>query len=55
MKKIVGVVLLIVVFAVLIGVTCVVCSWKFGLAAWGTAFAIALILCIAVLLIEEGE
>lgn len=55
MKKTVGVVLLIAVFAALIGVTCDVCGWKYGLAIWGIAFVIALIICIAVFLIEEGE
>lgn len=55
MKKIVGIVLLIAVFAVLIGVTCAVYGWKYGLAAWGIAFVIALIICIAMFLIEEGE
>lgn len=55
MKKTVGVVLLIAVFAVLIGVTCAVFGWKYGLAAWGTAFVISLIICIAMFLIEEGE
>lgn len=54
MKKTVGVVLLIAVFAVLIGVTCAVCGWKYGLAIWGIAFAISLIICIAIFLIEEG-
>lgn len=55
MKKIVGVVLLIAVFAVLIGVTCAVYGWKNGLVTWGIAFVIALILCIAMFLIEESE
>ena len=55
MKKIVGVVLLIAVFAVLICVTCAAYGWKCGLAIWGTAFGIALIICIAIFLIEESE
>lgn len=55
MKKIVGIVLLIAVFAVLIGVTCAVFGWKHGLATWGIAFVMALIICIAMFLIEEGD
>ena len=55
MKRTIGFILLALIFALLIGTTCYVCSWKIGMTIWGIAFALALIIVIAMYLIEEGE
>ena len=55
MKRTIGFILLALIFALLIGITCYVCGWKMGMAIWGIAFALALIIVIAMYLIEEGE
>ena len=55
MKKIIGGTILAMVFALLIGTTCVVCGWKTGLIIWAIAFVISLVLVFAIFLIEEGE
>ena len=55
MKKTIGIILLIAVYVALIGVTCAVYGWKCGLAIWATGFVIALIICIAMFLIEDDE
>ena len=55
MKRTIGVILLVLIFAFLIGVTCYICGWKTGLTLWGIAFALALIIIIAMYLIENGE
>ena len=51
MKKAIGVILLLLVLACLIGVTCATYGLKAGLAAWATGFVIALIVVIAMALI----
>ena len=55
MKRIIGFILLALIFIFLIGITCYIYGWKTGLALWGIAFALALIIIIAMYLIEEGE
>lgn len=55
MKKIIGCILLVSVFTFLIGTTCVVFGFKTGMGLWGIGFGIALIICLAIFLIEEGE
>ena len=55
MKRTIGVILLALVFALLIGVTCYIYGWKTGIILWGIAFALALIIVIAMYLIENGE
>lgn len=55
MKSTIGFILLALVLAFLIGITCYACGWKLGLGAWGIGFALALIIVIAMHLIEEGE
>ena len=55
MKRTIGIILLVLIFALLIGVTCYICGWKTGMTLWGIAFALALIIVIAIYLIEAGE
>ena len=55
MKRTLGFFLLAFVLALLIGSTCYVFGWKLGLGLWGIGFALALIVGIAMFLIEEGE
>lgn len=55
MKRIIGFILLALILALLIGITCCLCGWKLGLRMWGIGFALALIVAIAMFLIEEGE
>lgn len=55
MKRTIGFILLALIFAFLIGVTCYTCGWKMGIILWGIAFALALVIVIAMYLIEGGE
>lgn len=55
MKRTIGFILLALIFAFLIGITCYVCGWKIGMTIWGIGFVLALIIVIAMYLIEEGE
>ena len=55
MKRTIVVILLALIFALLIGVTCYICGWKTGITLWGIAFVLALITVIAIYLIEDGE
>ena len=55
MKRTIGFILLALIFALFIGETCNICGWKTGMTIWGIAFALALILVIAICLIEEDE
>ena len=54
MRRIIGFILLALVFALLIGITCYIYGWKMGIIMWGIAFAFALIIVIAICLIEWG-
>ena len=51
MKRIIGGIILAVVFAFLVGVTCVAYGWRAGLVAWVGGSAIAFLLFFALLLI----
>lgn len=55
MKKTIGFILLALIFALLIGTSCYVFGWKMGIIIWGIGFAVALIIVIAIYLIEDGE
>ena len=55
MKRTIGFIFLALIFALLIGVTCYICGWKIGITLWGIAFVLALIIVIAICLIEKGE
>ena len=55
MKRTIGFILLALIFALLIGITCHICGWKTGMILWGISFALALIIVIAMHLIDEGE
>ena len=55
MKRTIGFILLALIFTLLIGITCYICGWKIGMTIWGIDFALALIIVIAMHLIEEGE
>ena len=55
MKRTIGFILLALIFALLIGITCYICGWKMGMIIWGIALALALIIVTAMHLIDEGE
>lgn len=55
MKRIIGGIILAMVFVFLIGTTCVVFGWKTGLITWAIAFAVSFVIVFAMFLIEEGE
>lgn len=55
MKRTIGFILLALIFALLIGITCYICGWKMGIIIWGISFALALIVVTAMYLIDEGE
>lgn len=54
MKRIIGIILLVLIFALFIGITCYAFGWKRGMIMWGISFAVTLIIIIAVYLIVEG-
>ena len=54
MKKIIGVTILISILICLVAMTCLVTGWKDGLICWGIGFAVAMIICFAIFLIEDG-
>lgn len=54
MKRIIGCIILVMVFVLLIGMTCIVCGWKTGLAIWAIGFTLACVIVLAMALIE-GE
>ena len=55
MKKIIGGIILAMVFAFLVVITCVANGWKAGLIAWAIAIILSIIIIIAVHLITEDE
>lgn len=55
MKKTIGFILLALILALLVGITCCICGWKMGMTTWGIGFAFGMIIAIAIFLIEEGE
>ena len=46
---------MVFVLALLIGATCYVCGWKIGITLWGIGLVLALMIVIAMHLIDEGE
>ncbi len=55
MKRAIGFILLALNLVLLIGITCYVRGWKMGIIMWGIGFVFALIISIALCLIEEGD
>lgn len=55
MKKIIGGIILAMVFAFLVIVTCVAYGWKVGLITWTIALILTFIVLIAMYLITEDE
>ena len=55
MKRTIGFILLALILALLIGITCYICGWKTGMTVWGISFVLELIFVIAMYLIEEGK
>ena len=54
MKKIIGGIILAMVVAFLIVITCIANGWKEGLIVWAIALILSIIIIIAVHLITEG-
>lgn len=54
MKRIIGIIILVLVFALLIGVSCAVYGFKTALITWAISLLLAVIILIAIFLIEEG-
>lgn len=53
MKKIIGVTILVSILVCLVVMTCLVTGWKDGLICWGIGFAVAMVICFAISLIED--
>lgn len=54
MKKIIGITILVFILVFLIVTTCLMCGdWKTGLICWGIGFAVAMVICFAIFLIED--
>ena len=53
MKKIIGVTILVSILVCLVVMTCLVTGWKDGLIYWGIGFAVAMVICFAISLIED--
>ena len=54
MKRIIGIIILVLVFALLIGVSCEVYGFKTALITWALSFLLALVVIVAIFLIQEG-
>lgn len=54
MKRIIGIIILVLVFALLIGVSCEVYGLKTALITWALSFLLALVVIVAIFLIQEG-
>ena len=54
MKRIIGIIILILVFALLIGASCTVYGVKTALTTWALSFLLALVIVVAIFLIKEG-
>ena len=54
MKRIIGIILLALVFALLIGVSCVAYGVKTALITWALGFLFAIIIAVAICFITEG-
>lgn len=54
MKRIIGIIILVLVFALLIGATCAVYGLKTALITWALSLLLALVVIVAIFLIQEG-
>ena len=54
MRRIIGIIILVLVFALLIGVSCVAYGVKTALITWALGFLFAIIIIVAIFLIQEG-
>lgn len=54
MKRIVGIIILVFVFALLIGASCAVYGFKTALITWVLSVLLALVIIVAIFLIQEG-
>ncbi len=54
MKKIVGIIILVLVFSLLIGASCTAYGVKTALITWALGFLFAIIIVVAIFLITEG-
>ena len=54
MKRIIGIILLVLVFALLIGASCMAYGVKTALITWALSFLISLVIVVAIFLIQEG-
>lgn len=54
MKRIIGIIILVLVFAILIGASCTVYGVKTALITWALGFLISLVVVVAIFLIQEG-
>ncbi len=54
MKRIIGIIILILAYALLIGASCVAYGVKTALITWALGFLFAIIIAVAICLITEG-
>lgn len=54
MKRIIGIIILVLVFALLIGASCVAYGVKTALITWALGFLFAIIIIVAIFLIQGG-
>lgn len=54
MKRIIGIIILVFVFALLIGVSCAVYGFKTALITWALSLLLALVVIVAIFLIQVG-
>ena len=54
MKRIIGIIILVLVFALLIGGSCVAYGVKTALITWALGLLISLVIVVAIFLIQEG-
>ena len=54
MKRIIGIIILVLVFALLIGGSCVTDGVKTALITWALGFLISFVIVVAIFLIQEG-
>lgn len=54
MKKIIGIIILVLIFALLIEVSCVAYGVKTALITWVLGFLFAIIIIVAIFFIQEG-
>lgn len=54
MKRIIGIIILVLVFAFLIGMSCVAYGVKTALIIWALGLFVSLVITVAIFLIQEG-